>query len=186
MSIQIKQVIVYRRDLNMRKGKIAAQVAHASMKVLFDRKVPYRPHSEPAPYGTVWGSSTSKQTHLLIPLTDEMSAWVNGLFAKVVLSVENEADLLRVYELAQEADIPTALITDAGKTEFKKTCTTCEGVGLAENVAGIVPHVEQCPTCEGEGRVSVPTHTTVAIGPAKVADIDKITGPKGAVICKLA
>jgi peptidyl-tRNA hydrolase len=33
----IKQVIVVRKDLNMRKGKLAAQVAHASMKVFFDR-----------------------------------------------------------------------------------------------------------------------------------------------------
>ena len=32
----IKQVIVVRKDLKMRKGKIAAQAAHASMKVFFD------------------------------------------------------------------------------------------------------------------------------------------------------
>ena len=32
-----KQVIVVRKDLNMRKGKMCAQVAHASMKVLLDR-----------------------------------------------------------------------------------------------------------------------------------------------------
>lgn len=33
----IKQVIVVRTDLNMRKGKMCSQVAHASMKVFFDR-----------------------------------------------------------------------------------------------------------------------------------------------------
>ena len=33
----IKQIIVVRKDLNMRKGKIASQCAHASMKVFFDR-----------------------------------------------------------------------------------------------------------------------------------------------------
>ena len=33
----IKMVIVIRRDLNMRTGKIAAQVAHASMKILLDK-----------------------------------------------------------------------------------------------------------------------------------------------------
>ena len=31
-----KQVIVMRKDLNMRKGKMIAQGAHASMKVFFD------------------------------------------------------------------------------------------------------------------------------------------------------
>lgn len=32
----VKQVIVIRKDLNMRKGKMIAQGAHASMKVFFD------------------------------------------------------------------------------------------------------------------------------------------------------
>ena len=36
MSYTLKQVIVVRKDLNMRKGKIAAQAAHASMKVFMD------------------------------------------------------------------------------------------------------------------------------------------------------
>lgn len=32
-----KQVIVMRKDLNMRKGKMIAQGAHASLKVFLDR-----------------------------------------------------------------------------------------------------------------------------------------------------
>ena len=39
----VKQVIVVRRDLNMRKGKLAAQVAHASMKFLIDNNTSERP-----------------------------------------------------------------------------------------------------------------------------------------------
>ena len=38
----IKQVILFRKDLKMRTGKVAAQVAHASMKVFFDRKVVFQ------------------------------------------------------------------------------------------------------------------------------------------------
>ena len=33
-----KQVIVMRKDLGMRKGKMIAQGAHASLKVLTDRR----------------------------------------------------------------------------------------------------------------------------------------------------
>lgn len=33
----IKQVLVVRKDLNMRKGKMASQCAHASLKVFLDR-----------------------------------------------------------------------------------------------------------------------------------------------------
>jgi peptidyl-tRNA hydrolase len=35
----IKQVIIWRKDLNVRKGKLAAQIAHASMKVFFDKMI---------------------------------------------------------------------------------------------------------------------------------------------------
>ena len=119
----IKQVIVLRKDLNMRKGKMVAQGAHASMKVFLDRGLTY-----------------DYQLHA--ELTPDMVEWVEGKFAKIVLGVESEEELLAVYEQAQEADIPTALITDDGRTEF-----------------------------HGE-----PTHTAVAVGPAKAEDIDPITG----------
>ena len=95
----IKQVIVYRRDLKMRKGKIAAQVAHAAMRVLLQR-------------GAAAGDA------MQIALTPAMSLWVQGRFTKVVLSVESEADLLKIHKTAKERGVPTALITDSGKTEF--------------------------------------------------------------------
>ena len=129
----VKQVIVYRRDLQMRKGKIAAQVAHASMKVLLDR--------DEGPWD-----------RLEIPLDPVMAAWARARFAKIVLSVEDEDALVRAYELARAAGIPTALVIDAGRTEFH----------------------------------GVPTRTTVALGPARAAQIDAITGPEGAVPTKLA
>lgn len=95
----VKQVMVYRRDLKMRKGKIAAQCAHASMAVFFAR-------------------DTGGLDRLEVALEGPMAAWVKGRFGKVVLSVETEEDLLKVHELALEHGIPTALITDSGRTEF--------------------------------------------------------------------
>ncbi|WP_428268376.1 peptidyl-tRNA hydrolase [Haliangium sp.] len=94
-----KQVLLYRRDLKMRKGKIAAQCAHASMAVFFRRN-----HGDPG--------------ELRIPLDGPMAVWSAGRFAKIVLSVEDEPALLRAHAEAVRTGLPAALITDSGKTEF--------------------------------------------------------------------
>lgn len=108
-----KQVMLYRRDLKMRKGKIAAQCAHASMAVFFARN-----------------QGDAEALH--IPLDGPMSVWSSGRFAKVVLSVEGEAELLRAHELAQALRLPTAIITDSGRTEFKGVPTrTAMAIGPA-------------------------------------------------------
>ena len=111
----IKQVIVVRTDLNMRKGKIAAQVAHASMKVFFDRartwtKSPLYKGPGEIPADTRYVAAFHIDKH--------MYEWVRGSFAKIVLGVESEEELLRCYHLALEANLPAALIQDAGYTEF--------------------------------------------------------------------
>lgn len=95
----VKQVMIYRRDLKMRKGKIAAQCAHASLAVFFRR-------------------DEGALDKLSVPLDGPMAVWSKGRFAKVVLSVDSEEELVRAYDLAMERGIPAALITDSGKTEF--------------------------------------------------------------------
>ncbi len=95
----VKQVLLYRRDLNMRKGKIAAQIAHASLKVFLER-------------------DEGGWDRLSVPLDAAMASWVRARFAKVVLSVETEADLVRAHDEARARGLPTALVTDAGHTEF--------------------------------------------------------------------
>lgn len=176
----VKQVIVYRRDLNMRKGKIGAQVAHAAMKVFFDRKVDnvvgYVVRDEDGAEHIV-----HRERLLVIPCTEWMWAWVHSLFTKIVLTVESIEDLLRAKALADEADIPTALITDAGRTEFKAECEWCGGLGHLPNVM----FAPVCGYCEGTGKVSVPTDTCIALGPAPAEAIDAITGPGGSVSTKL-
>ena len=86
----IKQVILFRSDLNMRKGKIAAQCAHASVNAVLDclDEVP-------------------------------CIEWRANGHPKIVLSVSSEELLLQAQSLAIAAGIPCALITDLGHTEFR-------------------------------------------------------------------
>ena len=108
-----KQVIVMRKDLGMRKGKMIAQGAHASLAVLVDR-------------GVVAGGTFE------LALTPAMAAWLGGRFTKVCVSVDSEAALLEIVEQARAAGVPCALITDAGVTEFRGVPTnTCCAVGPA-------------------------------------------------------
>ena|SRR5208283_281990 len=100
--METKQVIVIRKDLNMRKGKCVAQGAHASMKVFFDRMV-------------------QRDGTYTIPnhkVSEAMQEWMSGTFTKVCVSVSSESELLDVYQRAKDLGIPCSLITDAGKTEF--------------------------------------------------------------------
>lgn len=95
----IKQVIVIRKDLNMRKGKMCAQAAHASMKVFFDR-------------------AFSKKFLMQISLTPEMLKWINDKFTKIVVGVNSEFELLETYNQAVKTGIVCSLIQDCGLTEF--------------------------------------------------------------------
>ena len=110
-----KQVIVMRKDLGMRKGKMIAQGAHASLKVLLDR-------GEPSADGTRFTFAT----------TEAMAAWLGGRFTKICVSVDSEAELDAVVERARAAGVPCALVVDAGHTEFHGVPTkTCCAVGPA-------------------------------------------------------
>jgi PTH2 family peptidyl-tRNA hydrolase len=115
----IKQVLVVRRDLNMRKGKIGAQCAHASMKVLLQTEI------------------SRDSTTFSYEYTPVMVTWLNGDFTKVVVCVNSEDELRDIYQKALAEGIPTALIEDLGKTEFhgEKTPTVVAvGPDYAENV----------------------------------------------------
>ncbi len=172
----IKQVIVARTKypdgkggtFGIRAGKLASQVAHASMKVFFDRRliatkaeerlacravIYRRANVDGATPEDIIVDTTAVGDLLLLVMTPEMKAWEEGIFTKVVLGLveDTEENLLRVHAEAKARGLPTALITDVGATEFK----------------------------------GVPTHTAVAIGPAEAAAIDAITGPEGIVRCRL-
>lgn len=109
-----KQVIVLRKDLNMRKGKMVAQGAHASLKVILDMM---NNHS-----GFKYIASQGKNGHTTFTLTVEAGTpvhdWLTDKFTKVCVSVNSEQELLELYEKSKSINIPSSLITDAGLTEF--------------------------------------------------------------------
>jgi peptidyl-tRNA hydrolase, PTH2 family len=115
MEKTAKQVIVMRKDLGMRKGKMIAQGAHASLKVLLDA-----------------GALDEARATYAIAVTPAMAAWLGGRFTKVCVSVDSEATLESIVEQARAAGVPCALIVDAGHTEFHGVPTkTCCAVGPA-------------------------------------------------------
>lgn len=116
-NYDVKQVIILRKDLNMRKGKMVAQGAHASMAVLLNE-----------------GSTHPDTTHqFMISMTPDMQEWIEGSFAKICVSVDSEEDLLLMYSKAGNAGLPCSLIKDAGFTEFDgKETFTAVAIGPAQ------------------------------------------------------
>ena len=123
---KIKQVIVMRHDLKMRRGKQIAQGAHASMSFICRRLQE--------------SGSVS-----LDDVTDAQRAWLTGSFAKVCCRVDSEEELLEIHDKALEAGLEVHLITDSGKTEFHGEPTdTCLAIGPgdAEKIDEITGHLQ--------------------------------------------
>lgn len=108
-----KQVIVMRSDLGMRKGKMIAQGAHASMKWLV-RKLEHK-----------W----DKGYELDVDFEggEHVIKWLAGGFRKICVGVNSEGELDEIYAAAKEAGLPCAMVEDNGATEFHgvKTKTCC-------------------------------------------------------------
>lgn len=112
-----KQVIVMRKDLNMRRGKQIAQACHASLKVILDTQITRNEEAEEIVLGIY---------------SKAMLEWIDGLFTKICVYVNSEEELLNVYSLAEKKHLPRALIKDAGLTEFNGVPTlTCCAIGPA-------------------------------------------------------
>lgn len=109
----VKQVIVVRKDLNMRKGKIAAQVGHASLKFLVDGNVSERPDT------------------LVVELSVDEATWLfGGSFTKIVLGCDSEQELQDLILKARLHGVNVYPIIDAGRTEFHGVSTlTCASFG---------------------------------------------------------
>lgn len=132
-----KQVIVVRKDLNMRMGKVAAQTAHASMKVLLDAAKRQKDEWEEQFDAVPLLETGTREITFEYEKDSAWDAWLNGTFTKICVYVESEAALEEVFQKAARAGLPAALIVDSGKTEFHgvptKTCCAI-GPGWSEDI----------------------------------------------------
>ncbi len=99
----IKQVIIIRKDLGMGTGKTVAQGSHASLMSYLE---------------------TLNTGH-----RDIAESWIEEGEKKIVLKVESEEMLRKLYEGFRYKKIPCALVTDAGLTELPPGTVTALGVG---------------------------------------------------------
>jgi PTH2 family peptidyl-tRNA hydrolase len=120
--MKTKQVIIIRKDLNMRKGKMVAQGSHASLGVILNEIYKQRDEKKVVVEGT-WTSESP------------FHSWLLGAFKKICVSVDSEQELYDLKEIADELNIPNLIIIDSGLTEFNGVPTaTCMAIGPAEEV----------------------------------------------------
>ncbi|MEO6305163.1 MAG: aminoacyl-tRNA hydrolase [Bacteroidia bacterium] len=125
---KIKQVIVVRKDLNMRKGKMCAQSSHASMSFL-----------------TKKAKITNNKSTVVLDNPDIVEQWFHEGFTKICVSVDSETELDEIYMGAMAAGLTVHMITDSGHTEFNgvptKTCL-CIGPNKSEDIDVITSHLK--------------------------------------------
>ena len=99
----MKQVIIIRTDLDMGKGKIAAQVGHAC----------------------VLGAENVRKSN-----PEWFSEWWEGQ-EKIVLKVSSLKELEQIKQITIELGIPWSEVTDAGHTQIAPGTVTCISLGPA-------------------------------------------------------
>ena len=125
-SYLAKQMIVMRRDLKMRKGKIAAQAGHACVEAVLMALARERRLDQVRLATTEDGSPTWVDLDSDGTPRTALSDWFDAGVAKVCVYVDSEEALLDIADQGRERGFAVALIRDAGLTEFHGEATyTC-------------------------------------------------------------
>lgn len=101
-EFEYKQVIVFRGDLRLSKGKIAAQAGHAAVSAAEEARKHHR---------TWW------------------EAWLFEGQRKIAVKVKSENELLELEAQAKMIGLPNILIVDRGLTQIPEGTVTCLGIG---------------------------------------------------------
>jgi peptidyl-tRNA hydrolase, PTH2 family len=125
----VKQVIIIRKDLKMRRGKEIAQGSHASIAFLTERLT----HSSNALFAITPADFSQAEWE-----------WMQGNFRKICVVVNSEEELRKVYQDAKDAGLVAELIEDSGLTEFGGVPTfTAVAIGpdLDEKIDPVTGHL---------------------------------------------
>lgn len=104
---KVKQVIVMRKDLNLSKGRLVAQGAHASIAFLTNLIQEY--DGEP------------------LPLSNAEKEWVYGTFFKICVGVNDEKELFDMGSKAVNEGLNVKYIQETGG--FDEPTFTCLAIG---------------------------------------------------------
>jgi len=116
-----KQVIVMRKDLNMRKGKMCAQASHACMSFL-TKNGQFGYHKD--------NQNLFYTDDFSVDARIQIAHWLNNSFRKIAVYVNSEEELVAIHQAALDAKLISHLITDNGATEFNGVHTmTCCAIG---------------------------------------------------------
>jgi PTH2 family peptidyl-tRNA hydrolase len=116
-EFRYKQVIVFRSNLRLSKGKTAAQAGHAAVSAAEEAR---RHHRE-------W-----------------FDEWLSEGQRKIAVKVKTEKEMLELEAAAKDFGLPNALIVDRGLTEIPAGTVTCLGIGPApaervDKLTGMLP-----------------------------------------------
>jgi PTH2 family peptidyl-tRNA hydrolase len=129
MAVKTKQIIVVRRDLKMKHGKMAAQVAHAAMSFLTrEGRVGWQ--------ADMLNDVFMNDDDAIDKHNGAIRDWLANSFTKVVLGVDSEEELREILAKAEESGVMAHLVVDNGRTVFNNILTpTCLALGPDWNEA---------------------------------------------------
>lgn len=102
----LKQIIIVRKDLGMTCGKIASQVAHASLMSFLKTQNKNKEIAE---------------------------KWIEEGETKIVLKVNSYEEFEKMKKKLEEAKIDFVVVVDAGKTQILPETETAIGIGPIES-----------------------------------------------------
>lgn len=144
----MRQLIIVRKDLQMSPGKLAAQVAHASMAWLTSE---LRSKYAAGDYEERLDDNNGHQTaYYHIPVNidkDIFDGWINGSFTKTVCEAKNLNGINKAKQIADEMGLKEGsdyfVIRDNCLTELTPEEVDENGIGRTVTCIGFKPLADE-------------------------------------------